>query len=313
VAQGKNIRNAAEGKGDNVMDTIKKESKGLIPAVTIRIEADYYPEKLDMVGYFCPNPKCSCKDATLYFYEANNHFDKKLFRITLNYKTWKLKSTEIYSNEADFSKVIHEFMTESSDEVKELIRSGKEKAVSEDVLLDDIDYSKFTRGSLVGYSEVYDSPQYQQFLFSFENSLFLVSDQYCPDPKCNCRDVLLLFHIIEEGRTFNAPVLVLRLKFKSKRFSIEPGSGNVSKQYAEQLYQAFLNSLGIKGVGLLEERYFRIKKWGKECLQDKLNGFPKPNVPRTLSGPKIGRNDPCPCGSGKKYKHCCLNKKVGQA
>ena len=21
--------------------------------------------------------------------------------------------------------------------------------------------------------------------------------------------------------------------------------------------------------------------------------------------PKIGRNDPCPCGSGKKYKHCC--------
>jgi len=23
---------------------------------------------------------------------------------------------------------------------------------------------------------------------------------------------------------------------------------------------------------------------------------------------KIGRNDPCPCGSGKKYKKCCINK-----
>ena len=22
-------------------------------------------------------------------------------------------------------------------------------------------------------------------------------------------------------------------------------------------------------------------------------------------GPKVGRNDPCPCGSGKKYKACC--------
>jgi SEC-C motif-containing protein len=22
-------------------------------------------------------------------------------------------------------------------------------------------------------------------------------------------------------------------------------------------------------------------------------------------GPKVGRNDPCPCGSGKKYKKCC--------
>ena len=24
--------------------------------------------------------------------------------------------------------------------------------------------------------------------------------------------------------------------------------------------------------------------------------------------PKSGRNEPCPCGSGKKYKHCCLEK-----
>jgi hypothetical protein len=26
---------------------------------------------------------------------------------------------------------------------------------------------------------------------------------------------------------------------------------------------------------------------------------------------KIGRNDPCSCGSGKKYKKCCLNKQIG--
>ena len=25
----------------------------------------------------------------------------------------------------------------------------------------------------------------------------------------------------------------------------------------------------------------------------------------TRTGPKIGRNDPCPCNSGKKYKKCC--------
>jgi len=24
--------------------------------------------------------------------------------------------------------------------------------------------------------------------------------------------------------------------------------------------------------------------------------------------PKIGRNEPCPCESGKKFKHCCINK-----
>lgn len=29
--------------------------------------------------------------------------------------------------------------------------------------------------------------------------------------------------------------------------------------------------------------------------------------PVRRSGPRIGRNDPCPCGSGKKYKKCCLH------
>ncbi len=27
---------------------------------------------------------------------------------------------------------------------------------------------------------------------------------------------------------------------------------------------------------------------------------------------KVGRNDPCPCGSGKKFKTCCLGKHAGQ-
>lgn len=31
-------------------------------------------------------------------------------------------------------------------------------------------------------------------------------------------------------------------------------------------------------------------------------------APLKSAGPKVGRNDPCPCGSGKKYKHCCLAK-----
>ena len=30
----------------------------------------------------------------------------------------------------------------------------------------------------------------------------------------------------------------------------------------------------------------------------------------TASKAKVGRNDPCPCGSGKKYKKCCLGKEV---
>ena len=31
-------------------------------------------------------------------------------------------------------------------------------------------------------------------------------------------------------------------------------------------------------------------------------------APYKAAAPKPGRNEPCPCGSGKKYKHCCLLK-----
>ncbi len=33
-----------------------------------------------------------------------------------------------------------------------------------------------------------------------------------------------------------------------------------------------------------------------------------PEEPFRREAPKVGRNDPCPCGSGKKYKKCCMGK-----
>ena len=41
---------------------------------------------------------------------------------------------------------------------------------------------------------------------------------------------------------------------------------------------------------------------GKWTFMDGIVPKPKQVVRET---PKIGRNDPCPCGSGKKYKKCC--------
>ncbi|MBI4013509.1 MAG: SEC-C domain-containing protein, partial [Candidatus Rokubacteria bacterium] len=37
-------------------------------------------------------------------------------------------------------------------------------------------------------------------------------------------------------------------------------------------------------------------------------GAAERRVDTARSGPKVGRNEPCPCGSGKKYKKCCLAK-----
>ena len=45
----------------------------------------------------------------------------------------------------------------------------------------------------------------------------------------------------------------------------------------------------------------RLELW--RCFDPEDDEFIEPYV---REAPKVGRNDPCPCGSGKKYKKCCL-------
>ena len=50
------------------------------------------------------------------------------------------------------------------------------------------------------------------------------------------------------------------------------------------------------------------------CIQheiDHLNGMTimdRKMISTVINTAKIGRNEPCPCGSGKKYKKCCIKK-----
>lgn len=44
----------------------------------------------------------------------------------------------------------------------------------------------------------------------------------------------------------------------------------------------------------------------EQLEKERLASMPK--QPFIREEPRVGRNDPCPCGSGKKYKKCCLLK-----
>ncbi len=50
---------------------------------------------------------------------------------------------------------------------------------------------------------------------------------------------------------------------------------------------------------------------GNAVAEQSNRGEDEKSEPIRHMGPKIGRNDPCPCGSGKKYKSCCLRKMAG--
>ncbi len=52
---------------------------------------------------------------------------------------------------------------------------------------------------------------------------------------------------------------------------------------------------------------YNLAAWNELISEDKRKELYKEQKAShtVVKGDKVGRNDPCPCGSGKKYKHCC--------
>ena len=90
------------------------------------------------------------------------------------------------------------------------------------------------------------------------------------------------------------------------------------------LFQKMLESAREEVTSLaLRVEVVSERKERKDLWQERRDGFlpgqmqdssPEPEKMMPVQRmDKIGRNDPCPCGSGKKYKHCCGRDITGRA
>ncbi|MGF1615369.1 MAG: DUF1186 domain-containing protein [Gammaproteobacteria bacterium] len=63
------------------------------------------------------------------------------------------------------------------------------------------------------------------------------------------------------------------------------------------------------GRGFIEDTVAEMHWWAcfKEGDETPTSAYPMTAKQPLVKGKKISRNDPCPCGSGKKYKKCCLH------
>lgn len=117
------------------------------------------------------------------------------------------------------------------------------------------------------------------------------------DMKCaEYKDDLLAFARQEEGRK-------RRDKFYFANFLLEDveeafAGRELDTRVPERDWLTFYDE---KEIAQRQER------WKKE---EKMEAEEKHRVEEIVNsaGAKVGRNDPCPCGSGKKHKKCCLGK-----
>ncbi len=72
----------------------------------------------------------------------------------------------------------------------------------------------------------------------------------------------------------------------------------------ENLLKTYRRLAGGFELGLYYEKYPQeIERTKRILISDGAS-----DAPYVREGRKIGRNDPCPCGSGKKYKQCCMKR-----
>jgi len=175
----------------------------------------------------------------------------------------------------------------------------------------------------------------------------LITCAVCPDPSCTKRHVLLSTRWVED-RLISAKLLRTKLVMKSRpgtgettrpgfyaSVSVDDGAVELRDKVADPAALVWFNAeLDAELRAVLLARFEGERRRIRECTAEVptrvappapsisssqgSDEIPRSNSVAALSAPtpgslrapggRPGRNDPCPCGSGLKYKRCCLSR-----
>lgn len=192
-------------------------------------------------------------------------------------------------------------------------------------------------GRLIAFREIISDGldgTYDAWSFAYEwsygDDYYLLDDRYCPNPGCKCREVHVSF--VRCGRPGETGKNRASKELFTASLSL---NGKWRIRHCYECTEA--EAKAILGAWRRDEpehlanfrwRYDKVKEIARRSFrrrgrlsEDDVQSFGPPmNLPLELPGEepddeeagqppagavRAGRNEPCPCGSGKKYKKCC--------
>jgi len=219
----------------------------------------------------------------------------------------------------DFSRESYEPRSYSKDETKiinafiDFMRSDEQDIFTVDFFKKKYDTVKmneqnrkevleeFPLGSFLPYKEILWEDDYLTIDWNERN--YIVYDAYCVTPHCSCTTVALWF--LENVYRIGVRQSEFSFIYDYMTHTINEPLG-IQPKIAKQLADTFPKSLHMR----FKQRHLRLKEEVKHEIKHKIDqgGYASFHTEKR----KIGRNDLCPCGSGKKYKKCCLKKDIEQ-
>ena len=148
-------------------------------------------------------------------------------------------------------------------------------------------------GSMLEYCRVMGVDDLQYLLIDDKD--YILMDAYCVTPNCDCTDVALDF-FDEFNKDKETPS---RFSFL---FDYETGeikkSGYLKRKYIKKIAMDFDEEIR----GRFRKRHKKLKMETRHLFKSNIENE---IISRLKIEKKVGRNDPCPCGSGVKFKKCC--------
>jgi hypothetical protein len=169
--------------------------------------------------------------------------------------------------------------------------------------IDDLPDARF--GKMIGFVDVF--PCGFGFNFRFEGERWTVDDQHCVQTKCACSQTVLSFLKLVDRAGVRAKSIQhppsLRYDYRTHQIEVLPDWPDGEPSPAD-LLRAVKAAIPGFDDHLRHHQLMLQSLYAREALRSQIV---RQRSLMDLLRPKIGRNEPCPCGSGRKYKHCCMN------
>ena len=266
----------------------------------IVLEVGSKPTLFGFTYSVCRDPKCDCKGVGI---KVVNHKYKVSFFIDFETGTYV---DDDYSKEE--REIIESFVM--------VMNSGKNKSFNIDFFK--IKYREVKKqwlvrknrirshklGTMMPFSDIFGEGD--NIVMKIGDKNYWLHDAYCVTPNCHCTTVAL--NLFDDADSSGRRKHNISFVYNYAEGSVDDITGE-NRELLEEIDLPFSNSM----IDTFNRRREKIRKEVEPFVVEKIKRWKQRVIKKREKEllkrleKRVGRNDPCPCGSGKKYKKCCLN------
>lgn len=127
-----------------------------------------------------------------------------------------------------------------------------------------------------------------------DDAKYVIIEYYCSNPACKCKSLVAdILGVDANGVAIDKSLSIIDYDWSTKKLACQPqlNSESPKTELAHDLFEAYKTFIHM------DEYMVRIK-----------NQYSHVKILTMNKNIGMSRNAPCHCGSGKKYKRCCLGK-----